>query len=209
MSTSYTDAAKALTAIYGTRTFNISTVSSMVKANILAPGPNGTGIATQPTGARGTTLQQFIANTAVGDYNTYPDPKGGLLRVSVLQKREHIIGCPDDARIERDFMGIDLDDLKYDPAAFLKGFEGIWMCTDETAQLAVDSGTHLMATFRGYTHQAMIRKIVGYTRLEGDYEGYVWFHTDTATGAVQKWIGTGLILPADSRPGVWGWAIRP
>lgn len=199
MSTSRNQTAKTLTSVYGNRSFKNSTITSMVKANVLHSAPQG--------GVDENSLRRFIANTRAEDYSTYPDPDGGLLRVSVLHKRESLsLQRHHDPRIQRMFKGVDINDHTQAPSTFLKGFEGIWGVSEKGADLAVQSGTHLLASLRGYTHPSMVRKIVDWSIA---IDGYRWFHTVPADPAVSAWIGSGVILPADDRRGVWGWAISP
>lgn len=211
-------AADTLTAIYGNRTFAISTVTSMLKANILLGDTAGGVSQSAPPVNNALCLRDFIARTRAENYSTYPDPTGGLLRVSVLHKRPDATVSPD-PRMSRDDMGIDLDDLGVNDGEFLMGFEGVWQVSDENADLAVKQGSHLLPSLRGYVHPSMVRKIVGWERVPPsmvrkrvgweDVTGLVWFHTASPDPAVLNWVGTGVVLPADSRPGVWGWAVRP
>ena len=197
-------AADTLSAIYGNRSFAISTITSMLKANILLGDPAGGVSQSAPPVNCALSLHDFIARTRAESYSTYPDPAGGLLRGSVLHKRPDATVSAD-PRMSRDDMGIDLDDLGVSDGEFLMGFEGVWQVSDENADLAVLHGTHLMASLRGYTHPSMIRKIVGWDHIDG----FVWFHTASPDAAVLNWIGTGVILPPDDRTGTWGWAVRP
>lgn len=194
MPVSRNQTANTLTSIYGNRDFSGSTIDSMTKAHVLQADPQG--------GVSETDLRTFLSLTRPEDYSTYPDPTGGLLRVSVLHKRENPVASAD-PRMNRLHMGIDLDDATRDPATFLKGLEGVWEVSAENADLAV--GAHLLPSLRGYTHPFMVRKIDGWSEIDG----YVWFHTSAPDPIVAGWIDTGVILPADSRPGVWGWAVRP
>lgn len=196
--------ADTLTAIYGNRSFAISTITSMLKANILLGDPAGGVSQSAPPVNNALSLHGFIAQTRAESYSTYPDRVGGLLRGSVLHKRPDATVSPD-PRMSRDDMGVDLDDLGVNDGEFLMGFEGVWQVSDDNADLAVLRGTHLMASLRGYTHPSMIRKIVGWDHLDG----LKWFHTASPDAAVLNWIGTGVILPPDASTGVWGWAVPP
>lgn len=196
--------ADTLTVVYGNRSFASSTITSLVQANILQGDPQGGIVLQAPAINSSRSLRDFLTNTFPARYDAYPDPKGGLLRVSVLHKRPDPVHSPD-PRMDRTHKGVDLDDLHANPTDFIKGFEGVWDISDENADLAVKQGTHLMASLRGYTHPSMVRKIKGYSRING----YVWFHTDGPDARVRKWFGTGVILPRDNSTGVWGWAVPP
>lgn len=198
MSVSRNQTAQTLGSVYSNRTFSGSTVQTLAKANALQADPQG--------GILEESLRAFIGNTRAEDYSTYPDPTGGLLRVSVIHKREDfdLADYPEE-RQRRTHLGIDLND-RHDQPLFLKGLEGVWAVSPEGADLAVARGTHLLGSLRGYTHPSMIRKIVGWT---SPLSRYRWFETVAPDPAVLAWIGTGVVLPRDTSTGVWGWAIRP
>lgn len=203
MARSLRPAALALSSIYASRTFTSSTVSSMLLASILESGPHG--------GVSEESLRGLVSTTTEKMFDTYPDREGGLLRVSVLQQRDDVVHSKD-PRMTRRWMGINLASLPDHLDEFLKGIEGVWVMSDANADLAV--GAHLIASFRGYVHPAAVRKVTGWSRVEdwtnvGGNDLGVWFHTSEPDPEIAAWIGSGIIVPPDGRPGPWGWAVLP